>query len=276
MQMIDIEQLPGGVSPPPVRVGETLIEEASIAQEMQYHPADSAGTAQLKAARALVVRELLIQRAIELGLMEAGADVCGMEDESDAVIAELLEQELDVPAPSEEDCRRFHASYPARFSEPSQMSVRHILLAAAPDDASARDAQYRLGESLVKELQSIPERFDEFAQRHSACPSKEMGGDLGWLVPGQTVGELDRALQHLPEGLHERPLASRYGWHVVLIDKRIEGRELPFEQVADHVRHSLREQATRRALRHYLLALEADIGVEGVTLDDDAAGSLMQ
>jgi len=63
---------------------------------------------------------------------------------------------------------------------------------------------------------------------------------------------------------------------VVSIDERIEGRELPFEQIADRVRHSLREQATRRALRHYLLALEAEIGVEGITLDDEAAGSLMQ
>ena len=51
---------------------------------------------------------------------------------------------------------------------------------------------------------------------------------------------------------------------------------LPFEQVADRVRHTLREQATRRALRHYLLALEAEIGVEGIELDDDSASSLMQ
>ncbi len=273
MQKIDIEQIPGGASPPPIRVGEATIEEAAIAQEMQYHPADSAGTAQLKAARALVVRELLRQRAAALGLSDAAN---GELDEADAAIAELLEQELDVPDPAEEDCRRFHAAHPERFSEPTRLRVRHVLLAAAPDDAAARDAGYRLGEKLLEELAAVPERFTEFAQRHSACPSKEQGGELGWLAPGQTVAELDRALQHLPEGLHERPLASRYGWHLVSIDERVEGRELPYERVAEHVRHSLREQATRRALRHYLLALEAEIGVEGVTLDDDAGRSLMQ
>lgn len=273
MQKIDIEQIPGVASPPPIRVGEAIIEDAAIAGEMQYHPADSAGSAQLKAARALVVRELLRQRAAALGLAEsAGSEI----DESDAVIAELLERELAVPDPTEEDCRRFHATHPERFSEPTRLRVRHVLLAAAPDDAPGRDGGYRLGETLIKALREIPERFDEFAQRHSACPSREQGGDLGWLVPGQTVAELDRALQHLPDGLYERPLASRYGWHVVSIDERIEGRELPFEQIADRVRHSLREQATRRALRHYLLALEAEIGVEGITLDDETAGSLMQ
>lgn len=274
MQKIDIEMIPGGATtPPPIRVGEATIAEADIAQEMQYHPADSAGTAQLKAARALVVRELLHQRAAALGLADAdGTDL----DENDAAIAALLEQELDVPEPSEEDCRRFHATHAERFSEPTQLQVRHILLAAAPDDAEARDAGYRLGEKLIKQLGEHPERFTEFAQRHSACPSKEEGGELGWLAPGQTVAELDGALQHLPEGLHDRPLASRYGWHVVSIDQRVEGRERPYEQLAEHVRHSLREQSTRRALRHYLMALQAEIGVEGISLDDESGSALMQ
>ncbi|MDR5906251.1 peptidylprolyl isomerase [Franzmannia qiaohouensis] len=273
MQMIEIEQIPGGASPPPIRVGGATIEESAIAQEMQYHPADSAGTAQLKAARALVVRELLCQRAAALGLGDDSGDAL---DEGDAAIAALLEQELDVPAPSEEDCRRFHVAHAERFSEPTLVKVRHVLLPAAPDDAEARDAGYRQGEKLLKGLAEIPERFAEFAMRHSACPSREQGGELGWLAPGQTVAELDRALQHLPEGLHDRPLASRYGWHLVAVDERVEGRALPYEQVAERVRHSLREQSTRRALRHYLLVLESEIGVEGIALDDDAAGSLMQ
>ncbi|MDT8879310.1 peptidylprolyl isomerase [Halomonas saccharevitans] len=273
MQKIDIEMIPGGASPPPIRVGEATIAEAAIAEEMQYHPADSAGTAQLQAARALVVRELLRQRANALGLAEATSEAI---DEADDAIAALLEQELDVPEPDEADCRRFHAAHAERFSEPTRLKVRHVLLAAAPDDAPARDAGYRQGETLIRELEAAPERFTELAQRHSACPSKEAGGELGWLAPGQTVAELDRALQHLPVGLHERPLASRYGWHLVSIDERQEGRELPFEQVAERVRHSLREQATRRALRHYLLALEAEIGVEGLSLDDDGGNALMQ
>ncbi len=270
MQTIDIETVPGDATPPPIRVGEAAIDHAEIAREMQYHPADGAGDARLKAARALVVRELLRQRAGQLGLaVEGEADI-------EAAIAALLARELDAPEPTEADCRRFHAAHPERFSEPTRLAVRHVLLAAAPDDAEARDEGYRCGQALIDRLREAPQRFTELAQRHSDCPSREQGGELGWLVPGQTVPELDRALQHLPEGLHGRPLASRYGWHLVSIDAREEGRALPFEEVADRVRHRLREQATRRALRHYLLALESEIGVAGIALDDDAAGTLMQ
>lgn len=271
MQLISLETLPDNAQTmaiPPVWVGDVNIPADEIAREMQYHQADSVEEAQLEAARALVVRELLRQRCSELGWE--------VEDGEEAALAALLDAELEVPEPAETDCQRYFEANAERFSKPLRLAVRHILLAAAPDDAEARDRQYRLGRTLIAELQSTPERFTELAQRHSACPSKDHGGELGWLTPGQTVAELDRALQRLPEGLHDRPLASRYGWHVVSLDCREGGHAQPYAEAADRVRHTLREQATRRALRHYLLALEARLGVNGVALDDDAAGALMQ
>ena len=268
MELIDIQNLQDAPAPV-IRVGAVEFGEADIARETPFPPAATLAEAQLQAARALVVRELLRQRAEALGLPLQDAD-------DDQTLALLLERELQVPEPDETACRRFFEHNRARFAEPLRLRVRHILLPAAPDDARARDAHYRLGQKLLRQLREDPQRFTELAQRHSACPSKEDGGELGWLAPGQTVAELDRALLHLPVGLHERPLASRYGWHLIAIDERQEERPLPYEQVAERVRHSLREQATRRALRHYLLALEEEIGVEGLRLDSDADGSLMR
>lgn len=262
MDMIAVENLPN--SPATViRVGDTLLSEADIARETPFHPSASLADAQLKAARALVVRELLGQRAAMLGLKITG------DDDSDQAVAALLERELTVPEPDEPTCLRYFETHRERFSEPTQLRVRHILLPAAPEDAPARDAGYRLGAQLLEELSKHPERFTEYAQRHSACPSRDEGGDLGMLTSGQTVTELDQVLQRLPLGLHDRPLASRYGWHLVSVDERRERKPLPYAQVAGHVRHSLREESTRHALRQYLLALEADIGVEGIHLDDD-------
>ncbi|MGC3872262.1 peptidylprolyl isomerase [Halomonas sp. GXIMD04776] len=273
MQMIEVENLPGGSAAPPIRVGEVAIAEEAIAQEMQYHPSENVAEAQLKAARALVVRELLSQRAAELGLPPV---VDGQGVENDAAMTALLDRELEVPEPNEDACRRFFEANPQRFYAPVRLKVRHVLLPAMPDDAPARDAQYHKGVELLEQLAASPERFTEFVLRHSACPSKDDGGELGWLSSGQTVPELDRALEHLPVGLHDRPLATRYGWHLVEIEERLESEPLPYEVVADRVRHTLYEQATRRALRHYLLALEETYGVEGLALDEDAGGALMQ
>ncbi|BAP44861.1 PpiC-type peptidyl-prolyl cis-trans isomerase [Pseudomonas sp. StFLB209] len=255
MQTIELENLPANPLPV-IMVGDTPLTEADIAQETPFHPASSLADAQQQAARALVVRELLAQRAAQLGL--AGND--------DQAIAQLLEHELQVPQPDQDACRRYYQTHTQRFALPARLQLRHILLPAAPDDAQARDAQYRLGETLLSELAEQPQRFTELAQRHSACPSKDQGGELGWLRDGQTVAELDQAVRRLPVGLHDRPLASRYGWHLVWIDGRQDSQPMPFEQVVDRVQHSLHEEATRNALREYLLALEAEFGVKGFSL----------
>ncbi|WP_448681645.1 peptidylprolyl isomerase [Pseudomonas nicosulfuronedens] len=261
MDMIAVENLPDAPIAV-IRVGDTELTEADIARETPFHPASSLADAQLDAVRALVVRELLAQRAAMLGLTASIAD-------EDQAVAALLERELNVPEPDETSCRRYFDTHRERFSEPTRLRVRHILLPAAPEDAKARDAHYRLGEKLLRELGEHPERFTDLAQRHSVCPSKDEGGELGWLTSGQTVAELDQALQRLPVGLHDRPLASRYGWHLVSVDERQERKPLPYAQVANHVQHSLREEATRHALRQYLLALEKEIGVRGFSLDED-------
>ncbi len=261
MDMIAVETLPDAPIPV-IRVGDTELTEADIAKETPFHPASSLADAQLNAVRALVVRELLTQRAAMLGLSAGNVD-------EDQAVASLLERELNVPEPDETACQRYFDTHRERFSEPTRLRVRHILLPAAPEDAKARDAHYRLGEKLLKELKEHPERFTDLAQRHSACPSRDEGGELGWLTSGQTVTELDQALQRLPVGLHERPLASRYGWHLVSIEERQERKPLPYAQVANRVHHSLREESTRHALRQYLLALEKEFGVQGFSLDTD-------
>lgn len=261
MDMIAVENLPD-TPIPVIRVGDTELTEADIARETPFHPSASLAEAQRSAVRALIVRELLAQRAAMLGLTASNED-------EDQAVATLLERELNVPEPDEASCRRYFDTHPERFCEPTRLRVRHILLPAAPEDAKARDAHYRLGEKLLRELGEHPERFTELAQRHSACPSKDQGGELGWLTSGQTVAELDQALQRLPPGLHERPLASRYGWHLISIDERLERKPLPYAQVAGRVHHSLREESTRHALRQYLLALEKEFGVQGFSLDED-------
>ncbi|WP_315857926.1 MULTISPECIES: peptidylprolyl isomerase [unclassified Halomonas] len=271
MKTIPLETLPA-TPRLSIRVGGAVIDEADIAGEMQFHPSSDREAAAKAAARALVIQALLRQRAEILGI-ETGT----LHEPDERAIAVMLEQELQVPAPDDDACLRYHAAHPERFCEPARYKVRHILLAAAPDDVAARDAQLAQAETLIKTLRQRPERFTELAQRHSQCPSKDQGGSLGWVARGQTVSELDRALETLPEGLHDRALPSRYGWHVVWVDARLDRQPLPYAEVKESVQHELTEQATRVALRHYLLALESEIGVEGFTLaDEDADGPLMR
>lgn len=244
---------------PPVYVGETLIHEDDIAREMQHHPAEELAEAWHEAARSLVIRQLLLQQADTLQLPESI-------DEEDR-IARVLEMELNVPDPSEEDCERFYAANPARFRSPTLMAVSHILLAAAPDDVEERIRQEEAGRQLLSSLLDGRAQFAPLAKQYSACESRHQGGSLGQISKGQTVEEFERPVLSLQEGLHPELIESRYGWHIVRVDQRIDGEQLPYEHVKPQIRQYLSESVTRRAFRQYLQVLAAETGVEGVDLE---------
>ena len=244
---------------PPVYVGATLIAEDDIAREMQHHPAEEVAQAWHDAARSLVIRELLLQQAQRMQLSD-------QMDEEDR-IARVLEQALDVPSPSEEACERFYAANPARFRSPTLLAVSHILLAAAPDDVEERLRQEEVGRQLLGSLLDGRAQFAALAKQYSACESRHQGGSLGQISKGQTVDEFERPVMTLPEGLHPELVESRYGWHIVRVDQRIEGEALPYEYVKPQIRQYLSESVTRRAMRQFLQVLAAETGVEGVDLE---------
>lgn len=244
---------------PPVLVGDTLIPEEEIARELQHHPAEEVAEAWHEAAKSLVIRELLLQQAKALKLPE---DL----DEEEA-IARVLESELDVPEPSEEDCERFYSANPSRFRSPTLMAVSHILLAAAPDDVQERMRQEEAGRQLLGSLLDGRAQFEPLAKQYSACESRHQGGSLGQISKGQTVDEFERPVLTLKEGLNPELIESRYGWHIVRVDQRIDGEQLPYEHVKPQIRQYLSESVTRRAFRQYMQVRAAETGVEGVDLE---------
>lgn len=243
---------------PPVYVGDTRIPEQAIAREMQHHPAEALAQAWHEAARSLVIRELLLQQARRLNL--------GDIDDEEERLACVLEQELQVPDPSEQDCRRFYEANPDRFCSPTLMALSHILLAAAPDDMEERLHQEEAGRRILSSLLKGRCRFADLAKQYSACESRHQGGSLGQISKGQTVEEFERPVLSLNEGLHPELIESRYGWHIVRVDQRIDGERLPYEYAKPNIRQFLSESVTRRAFRQYLQVLAAETGVDGVDL----------
>ncbi|MDE2308029.1 MAG: peptidylprolyl isomerase [Xanthomonadaceae bacterium] len=246
-------------------VGDTPISEAAIAQEMQYHRAPTPEYSRAGAARALVVRELLRREVQRLGLDDqVAAD--SQETVEEASIRVLLERETEDRVPSEGDCRRYYAQNRERFRAPDRIRVRHILLGAAADDVAGRIRARAEGERLIGELKANLVLFADFAQRHSDCPSKDRGGELGWLQRGQTTPEFDRQIFRLREGMPAFPVESRWGYHVVSIDEIRPGAGLEFAQVRGQISDYLELQVRQRELQHYLLGLKERYGVRG--LDD--------
>lgn len=264
--------------PVPVSVNGVAIAAADIVRETQHHPSTDPDQAWEQATRALAIRELLSQEADRLGIVaEPIADEEGrVETEQEARYRQLIEREVPVPTADDETCRRYYARNIGRFRTPDLCEAAHILLAAAPGDESTRARARETARVLIESLRARPGDFAALAARHSACPSAGQGGSLGQLSPGQTVPEFDAALRAMTPGvLHAEPVESRYGVHVVRLDRRIEGRALPFEMVRARIAAYLDESVRRRALQQYVCVLAGRAAVVGVDLMP-AAGPMVQ
>lgn len=244
--------------------GGIALDEAKIAREMQYHRAATPEQSRADAARALVVRALLRLEAQRLGLADHITAASLAADAGDW-LPSLFEQELEHQMPSEADCLRYFEQNKDRFRSPGRIRVRHILLAAAPDDVAERLGARQRGETLIAQLHAQAGLFADFAHRHSACPSRTNGGDLGWLQRGQTTPEFDRQIFRLREGLAGFPVESRWGYHVVSVDAIDAGTSLDFQAVHERISDYLELQRRQRDLHQYLQQLQQRHGVIGLT-----------
>jgi peptidyl-prolyl cis-trans isomerase C len=259
-----------------LRVNATVIDDAALrAEAAQLADAPDPDAA---ARRALAVRELLLQRAGELGLLEGGAPRAAVtfasRDAEDRVIAALLDAEVVTPAATPDECRRHYDANPERFTSGDLVEARHILFAVTPGTPVAllRDK----AEATANELRAHPERFVVRAKELSNCPSGAQGGALGQFGRGQMVPEFDEAVFGTEAtGVLPQLVTTRYGFHVVCVDHRVPGRPLPFEAVERAIASGLQMQVTARALRQYVALVAGSADVEGVDLAG-AASPLVQ
>ncbi|GGF43444.1 peptidyl-prolyl cis-trans isomerase [Aliidongia dinghuensis] len=240
------------------------IPARSIASEMQFHPAPSQAHAWTAAATALVVRELLLQEARRLGV-EAEPDA---PNEEEALIAALLAREVTTPEPDETACRRYWTANPAKFRAPDVYEAAHILFPAASDDEAARlEAKKAAAETLALLLRD-PSRFAALARERSACPSGAAGGLLGQQSRGDLVPELETFILELREDqICPVPVATRYGYHILRLDRLARGTTVPFEAAHGRIERELAGRSWQRAVSQYIRILAGRSQIDGLALD---------
>jgi peptidyl-prolyl cis-trans isomerase C len=210
-------------------------------------------------AEAAVGHELLRQRAVQRGLALAGVSRAA----ADAAIEELLQQEVAAVAPSDEECRRYYEAHLKEFTSGELVAARHILFQVTPRvHVPALRARAEL--TLAK-LASEPQRFAAVAEELSNCPSGQHGGSLGQLGRGDTVPEFEQALFNgTYTGIYPQLVRTRFGFHIVCVDRREPGRTVPFDVVQGRIHDRLSAHMSEAALTRYVRQLATTAEVSGI------------
>jgi peptidyl-prolyl cis-trans isomerase SurA len=99
-----------------------------------------------------------------------------------------------------------------------QTKARHILIKTS-SVVSAERAKQRIDEARQRIAQGGQD-FAEVAIRVSEDSSAPLGGELGWLNPGETVAPFERAMNALAVGDVSEPVQSQFGWHLIQVQER--------------------------------------------------------
>lgn len=98
--------------------------------------------------------------------------------------------------------------------------ARHILIKIS-DAVTEADAKTRI-DQIYERLQHKA-KFEELARVYSEDVSAAKGGDLGWLNPGDTVPDFEKAMDATKIGEFSAPVKSQFGWHIILpIERKTE------------------------------------------------------
>ncbi|MDH3326767.1 MAG: peptidylprolyl isomerase [Gammaproteobacteria bacterium] len=100
----------------------------------------------------------------------------------------------------------------------TQTKARHILI--SPNELTTEI-------DVINRLRNLRERilsggdFAEIAKLHSEDRgSAALGGDLGWVSPGQMVPQFEAAMDSLGANEVSEPFQSQFGWHIVQVSER--------------------------------------------------------
>jgi peptidyl-prolyl cis-trans isomerase SurA len=140
-----------------------------------------------------------------------------------------------------------------------QTRVRHILLRVSDltPEAEVLRRLNELRERVVKGGQD----FGQLARLYSVDSTATRGGDLGWIYPGDTVPEFERAMALLKPGEVSAPVASPFGWHLIqVLERRTE--ESPVERRRLMARMALRERKAEEAYLEWIRQLRDRTYVE--------------
>ena len=118
-----------------------------------------------------------------------------------------------------------------QYQVPNRVHAEHILFMTVGKPDAEVDEIKKKAEDVLKQVKKGA-KFDELAKKYSEDPgSKDKGGDLGWLVQGQTVPEFEKAAFSLPPGQVSDLVKTQYGFHIIKVLEKETAHTRPLEEV---------------------------------------------
>ena len=146
--------------------------------------------------------------------------------------------------------------------------------------SALNDLEYNASHILLKSEDEAKEvlkklngnNFEEIAKKNSIGPSKKNGGRLDWFDLNKMVPEFSTAVMVLEEGKVSQPVKTKFGWHIIKLNKTRAKKPPEFNEISSQIANQLRQ----KKLNEYLetLSKNSDINFVGKNINPNEITNL--
>jgi len=159
-----------------------------------------------------------------------------------ALFADFILKDLKV---ADAEIGSYYAAHEGDFTSPEKRRVAHIVVPTV-EEAQEIGKKLEDGESFALLVK----------MRSTDTASAKQAGDLGWITKKDASGEFEKVFS-LEEGQVSEPLKSKFGWHLVKVEKIAAERPMALDEAKEAIRKKVFEQKQREARATWVKKLRA-------------------
>ena len=184
----------------------------------------------------IVNNKIILETAKKSGVENTEEYKAQVENFKNNLAKELFLNKLISENITEEKIRERYDEVNKILVNKKEYKVKHILVKTKAEI-----------DKVVRELKN--NTFEDLAEKYSIDSSKSNGGDLGYVVEGQTVPEFDEVLKNQPLRKLSEPFETQFGWHILIKEDERKATIKDYEEEKELIKDAL----TRDFIRNYSL-----------------------
>jgi peptidyl-prolyl cis-trans isomerase SurA len=139
-----------------------------------------------------------------------------------------------------------------------QTHARHILV-KVNETTSEAEAKARI--DRLRDRLAGGAKFEDIARVNSEDASSARGGDLGWISPGDTVPDFERAMVGLAIDEVSAPVRTPFGWHLIQVLERRK-QDITQDRRREQARQAIRQRKSDEQMEEFIRQLRDRTYVE--------------
>lgn len=242
-----------------------LVEYVRVRHQMEKRRFYLGREGYIRAAKDVILQSYFVEEAKKNNFQGKNLDLYVDASLRPVIIRAMLDEVAKSVTVGEKEVKEYYDTHPSDFVNPESVRFRHIFLEVPPDATPAQKKTIRNKIEGLRTRALKGEDFIALAKQYSEVPSKENGGDAGYVVRGQIkVKPVEDMVFSLDSGKLSPIVETKYGFHIIKIEDKKPQSKRTFDEVKKRgiLAPLLLERKKEIAMNNYIQEVISQSSVE--------------